>query len=95
MSAVPFDTLKLADRLQAGGFSAEQSRAAASALAEAMSGADLATKNDLAPLATKSDIADAKADTLKAVIGLLIGAVTLNAAVVVGAMFGLAKLLGH
>ena len=44
MTAVPFDTLKLADRLQSGGFTAEQSRAAASALAEAMAVAELATK---------------------------------------------------
>jgi len=50
MSAVPFDTLKLADRLQAGGFSPEQSRTAASALAEAMAGAELATKADLRDL---------------------------------------------
>ena len=50
MTAVPFDTLKLADRLQSGGFSAEQSRAAASALADAMAGAELATKADLRDL---------------------------------------------
>ncbi len=47
MTAVSFDTLKLADRLQAGGFTPEQARTAASALTEAMSGADLATKADL------------------------------------------------
>jgi hypothetical protein len=33
MTAVPFDTLKLADRLEAGGFSAEQARTVAGALA--------------------------------------------------------------
>ena len=43
MKAVPFDTLKLADRLQSGGFTAEQARAAASALAEAVGAADLVT----------------------------------------------------
>ena len=47
MTAVPFDTLKLADRRQAGGFTPEQARTAASALTKAMSGADLATKADL------------------------------------------------
>jgi hypothetical protein len=47
MSAVPFDTLKLAQQLEAGGFSPEQSRTAAAALAEAMSTAELATKADL------------------------------------------------
>jgi hypothetical protein len=47
MSAVPFDTLKLADRLQAGGFTAEQARTFASALADAASSAELVTKRDL------------------------------------------------
>jgi hypothetical protein len=47
MNAVPFDTLKLADRLSAGGFTPEQARAASSALAEAVGGADLVTKDHL------------------------------------------------
>ena len=47
MAAVAFDTLKMVDQLQAGGFSPEQARAASSAFAEAMSGAELATKHDL------------------------------------------------
>ncbi|MEI6986303.1 MAG: hypothetical protein WCK65_09245 [Rhodospirillaceae bacterium] len=50
MAVVAFDTLKLADRLQAGGFTAEQARTAAGAFADAMSGSDLATKHDLAEL---------------------------------------------
>jgi hypothetical protein len=54
MSAVPFDTLKLADRLQAGGFTAEQAHAAASALADVTSAAELVTKPDL--LATRQDL---------------------------------------
>jgi hypothetical protein len=44
MNAVPFDTLKLADRLQSGGFTPEQARTFASALAETAMSADLATK---------------------------------------------------
>jgi hypothetical protein len=36
-------------------------------------------------------IAESKADLVKAIIG----AIAVNSAVVVGAMFGLAKLLGH
>lgn len=44
MNAVPFDTLKLADRLQAGGLTAEQARTFASSLAEAANAADLVTK---------------------------------------------------
>ncbi|MSP88158.1 MAG: hypothetical protein EXQ92_05000 [Alphaproteobacteria bacterium] len=47
MNAVPFDTLKLADRLQSGGFTVEQAKAAATALADAMGGADLVTKEYL------------------------------------------------
>jgi hypothetical protein len=54
MSAVPFDTLKLADRLQAGGFTAEQAHTFASALAETAAGADLATRQDL--VGTKEDL---------------------------------------
>jgi hypothetical protein len=54
MNAVPFDTLKLADRLQAGGFTAEQAHAAASALADVVSGAELATKQDL--LVTRGEV---------------------------------------
>ena len=50
MPVVAFDTLKLADRLQAGGFSAEQARTAASAFADAMSSSDVATKSDLKEL---------------------------------------------
>ncbi len=40
-------------------------------------------------------IGEAKADTLKAVMALLLTAVAINSVVVLGAMFGLAKLLGH
>jgi hypothetical protein len=43
MNAVPFDTLKLADRLQAGGFTPEQARTFASAGADTAAGADPAT----------------------------------------------------
>ncbi len=44
MTAVPFDTLKLAERLQAGGFSVDQARAAASAFAEVATGVEVVTK---------------------------------------------------
>ena len=62
MTAVPFDTLKLADRLQSGGFSAEQARTVAGALAEAVTGSEIATKQDLANLATKDELRAVKAD---------------------------------
>lgn len=44
--SVVFDTLKLADRLEAGGFTAIQAKTASSAFSEAFA-ADLATKTDL------------------------------------------------
>jgi hypothetical protein len=56
MSVAPFDTLKLAGRLESGGFSAEQARTAPSALAEAMTGAELATKSDLGLLRSDLDV---------------------------------------
>ena len=62
MTAVPFDTLKLADRLEAGGFTAEQARTFAGALADAVSGSEIATKQDLANLTTKADLQAVKAD---------------------------------
>src|SRR6185437_8387802 len=60
MNAVPFDTLKMAQRLEAAGFPAPQAAGASEALAEALVGADLATKADIA--AVKADIAGVKAD---------------------------------
>ena len=64
MAVVAFDTLKLADRLQAGGFSAEQARTAAGAFADALSGSDLATKADLMEVRAefKADFASVKSD---------------------------------
>ena len=47
MNAVPFDTLKMAQRLEPAGFSGAQAAGAAEALADAMGGADLATKSDV------------------------------------------------
>jgi hypothetical protein len=47
MTAVPFDTLKLADSLEARGFSADQARAAVAALTEAATVADHVIKVDL------------------------------------------------
>ena len=54
MNAVPFDTLKMAQRLEAAGFAAPQTAGASEALAEAITGSDLATKRDLQ--ATKSEL---------------------------------------
>ncbi len=49
MTAVPFDTLKFVEKLEAGGFSHQQAKAAAEAFAEATS-QELATKGDIATL---------------------------------------------
>ena len=89
MTAVPFDTLKLADRLHAGGFTPEQSRSAASAFAEAMSGVELATKGDLrvTELRLETRIVETKADILR----WMFGAMAAQTALIVG----LVKLLGH
>ncbi len=127
MTAVAFDTLKLARKLRdTAHMSQEQAEGIADALAEAMSGAELATKADITSLKNeiksditslkneiksdvadikgkiksdiadvKTDIANAKTDVFKSVMALIIGAVVLNSVVVLGSMFGLAKLLGH
>ncbi|MEO5375590.1 MAG: CCDC90 family protein [Alphaproteobacteria bacterium] len=60
--AIPFDTLKFVERLEAGGFTHSQAKAAAEAFAEATS-QELATKADIAAL--KGDIARLEA-TMKA-----------------------------
>jgi hypothetical protein len=53
MAAVPSDTLKLARRLESAGFPPKQAGDTAEALADAMSGAELATKADLVAIETK------------------------------------------
>jgi hypothetical protein len=62
MNAIPFDTLKMARKPKAAGFPGPQAAGAAEAMAEAMSGAELATKADV--LAVKSDVQAAKLDVL-------------------------------
>jgi hypothetical protein len=85
MTAVAFDTLKLARKLRdTAQMSQAQAEGVADALAEAMSGAELATKTDvgavesslraeMAHLATKADLADAKADILRWVFAAVVG----------------------
>jgi hypothetical protein len=58
MAEVPFDTLKLARRLEASGFPTQQAGDMAEAIAEALS--QLATKADLA--ATRAEIAALRAE---------------------------------
>jgi len=47
MNAIPFDTLKMARKLEAAGFPAPQAAGAADAMVEAMSGAELVTRADV------------------------------------------------
>lgn len=103
MSVVAFDTHKFVKRLQEAGFSESQAEAVTQAVQEAASIdlTSLATKQDVssgireAELRLEAKIEAAKADLTKTIVGLLLAAVTVNSAVVLGAMFGLAKLLGH
>lgn len=84
-NVVPFDTLALALALrEEAGFTKTDV-------------SSLAAKNDLreTELRLEAKIESIKADLLKSILGFLMAAVTVNTAVVIGAMFGLAKLLGH
>lgn len=54
MNAVPFDTLRLARDLEAAGLSPPVAGGTAAALADALTGADLATRADL--LATRTEL---------------------------------------
>jgi hypothetical protein len=67
MTAVPFDTLKLATKLEATGFTPEQARGVSSALAESFDGSNLVTKADIAPLATKAELREAAAELREAI----------------------------
>lgn len=102
------DTLKFAKRLREAGFSDPQAEAVIATVQEAATGAAFATKHDLdaAIAAVRSEIREAelrleakieavKADILNRVFGLMLGTLVVNIAAVVGAMFGVAKLLGH
>ena len=64
MNAVPFDTLKMAQRLEEAGFAAPRAAGAAEALAEALTGADLATKGDINALRSelKADIGSLRSE---------------------------------
>ena len=89
------DTLKVSHDLRKAGFDEQQAEAhiAVARDATAFDNSDLATKNDLA--VAKSDllraIAKSNTDTLKWVIGMIMGSTLIN----VATMIALVKLLGH
>jgi len=108
--AYAFDTLVQTKRLREAGFEEKQAEALTAMLRDAvkpLDTSDLVTKADLkaelaalkadlkADLATKSELAALKADLLQWIIGLIAGAVVLNAFIVVGTILGLLRLLGH
>jgi hypothetical protein len=102
----PFDTLELATKADLAALSVA-TKADLAALSVATKADITALKADLkadlaalkAEVATKSElaaeVAALKADLLQSVIGLVLGAVVLNAFVVIGSIFGLLKLLGR
>jgi len=86
MSVLAIDTLKLARKLEAGGFTPQQAAAAAEALAESLADAtaDMATKADIADVRRDlretelrlearitTTVADAKAEILKWMFGAM------------------------
>lgn len=83
MTAITFDTLKFAKKLEAAGFTTSQAEAVADAFREATS-EELVTRDYLdARLETvKANIESAKADMIKWVAGLLIAQAALIAALV-------------
>jgi hypothetical protein len=103
------DTLKVAKRLRAAGFTEPQAEAVTAAVQEATEGADLATKADIAEVkaeireselrleakieAVKTEMGTMKADILNRVFGLILGALVINIVAIVGAMFAVAKLV--
>lgn len=66
MGAVPFDALKLARRLEGAGFPPKQAGDTAEALAEAMSGARLATGDDIASVRAEISTLGAEISAVRA-----------------------------
>lgn len=79
MATIPFDTLKFVEKLEAGGFTHQQAKAAAEAFAEATS-QELATKADVTRLETALQLLEQRM-TIKlgglivAATGLLLAAI--------------------
>ena len=70
MTAIPFDTLKLAKRLRDGGFSEAQAESVADALRESVGRGDLATKTDVALL--RAELAEVQAEIIKWMFGAML-----------------------
>ena len=77
MSTITFDTLKFVEKLEAGGFSHTQAKAAAEAFAEATS-QELASKGDV-----RDAINEAKIEIIKWIVGLALAQMTLIAGILI------------
>jgi len=62
MTAITFDTLAFAKKLEAKGFKAEQAAGVSEALKDALGNADLATRAEMSELTTKADLERVRAD---------------------------------
>ena len=81
MSAVAFDTLKLAKGLREGGFSESQAESVSDALKESLTGGDIAMKADVLAVSNevkslrnelKADMAEFKAEIIKWMFGAML-----------------------
>ncbi|MGD9616190.1 MAG: DUF1640 domain-containing protein [Alphaproteobacteria bacterium] len=92
MASVAFDTLKLAQRLEAAGFPPKQAQDMASAIGETIVDT-VVTKEylDLRISEVRLEIANVKADILKWVLG----AIGFQTLAVIGGVAALLKLLGQ
>jgi hypothetical protein len=96
VTSVPFDTLKLATKLEQTGFTPEQAKGAAAAFGDAFADDRLATKDDLSKLDMSlraeihTTLADAKAEILK----WMFGTIGFQTVVILGAVFALSR-FGH
>jgi hypothetical protein len=99
MNALTFDTLKLARRLEAAGFSPEQAAGASAALAETLGEAPgMATKQDILQLDAKGEAnalrLEAKIEAAKAeMIKWMFGTIGFQTIIILGAVVALARAL--
>ena len=92
MASVTFDTLKLAQRLEAAGFPSKQAQDMASAIAETIVETVVTQEYlDLRISEVRLELANVKADILKWVLG----AIGFQTLAVIGGLAALLKLLGN
>jgi hypothetical protein len=103
MPAVAFDTLKLAQRLEAAGFSVRQAQDTTAALAETLTGA-VATAADIHESESRlhveiadvrTAIADLRAEQIKWAIGIGIAGVVAIGGMILSATLALLRAVGH